>query len=281
MQNVAGFDLSTLVASAEGLLLVWGARVLGAVVVLLAGWAVAAAVRRSLGRAFRRTRLDKTLEMFLTRLVYWGIILVVVLGVLGLFGIETTSLVAVLGAAGFAVGLAMQGTLSNFSAGVMLIVFRPFKVGDYVEVAGVSGTVVDVGIFTTLLDTPDNVRIIVPNSEIYGQILKNYAANPTRRLDLVMGVSYSDDLGRAAEVMRRVLDDDERVLPDPGPVVAVNELGDSSVNFVVRPWCRREDYWELRWDLHRRLKEELESAGCEIPFPQRDVHLYRTSETAA
>jgi len=215
-----------------------------------------------------------------------------VIAVLNLFGIQTASAIAVLGAAGLAVGLALQGTLSNFASGVMLLIglalqgtlsnfasgvmlliFRPFKIGDYVEVAGTAGSVQEIGVFSTILNTPDNVRIIVPNSGIYGDTVKNYSANETRRNDLVMGISYDDDIAVAIETIERVLASDDRILEDPAPLVAVAELADSSVNIVVRPWCARSDYWLLRCDLTRRLKEELEAAGCSIPYPQRDVHL--------
>ena len=203
-----------------------------------------------------------------------------VIAVLGLFGIETTSLVAVLATAGLAIGLALQGTLSNFSSGVMLLLFRPFRVDDFVEVAGVKGSVVEIGIFTTVLKTPDNVKIIVPNSSIYGATITNYAAYDTRRNDLLIGVSYGDDLADAETAIRRVIESDDRVLKDPEPVIAVAELADSSVNFVVRPWCKASDYWTLRFDLTRRIKEELEASGCSIPFPQQDVHLINGGEAA-
>jgi small conductance mechanosensitive channel len=210
-------------------------------------------------------------------MVYYLVLAFVIIAVLQLFGVETTSMGAVLGAAGFAVGLAMQGTLSNFSAGVMLLVFRPFRVDDFVDVAGTAGTVQEVGIFSTTMSTPDNVRIIVPNSAIYGQTIKNFSANDTRRVDLVMGIGYGDDIALAVQTLERIMDGDARVLKDPAPVVAVHELADSSVNLVVRPWCKKEDYWALRWDLTRAFKEQLEAAGCNIPFPQRDVHLYQVS----
>ncbi len=253
----------------------WGLRVLGALALLAIGRIVAGVVRRSTRRALERGDVDPSLVPFLCSLVYYLTLAVVVLAVLNLFGIETASLIAILGAASLAVGLALQGTLSSFSAGVMLLVFRPFKVGDFVEVAGISGAVDEIGVFSTTLHTPDNVRIVVPNSKIYGDVLKNYSANDTRRNDIVLGVSYDDDLGRAIETVQRVLRDEPRVLDDPAPVVAVSELGDSSVNLVVRPWCKGADYWALRFDLLRRLKEEVEKAGCSIPFPQRDVHLHR------
>lgn len=204
---------------------------------------------------------------FLAGITYYLALAVVLIAVLGLFGLEITSLVAVVGAAGLAVGLAMQGTLANFSSGVMLLIFRPFSKGDFVEVAGVKGSVQQVGIFTTTLSTPDNVRIIVPNSAVSGAIISNYSANDTRRNDMIFGVSYVDDLANAEDAIRRVLAADSRVLKDPELVVAVAELADSSVNFVVRPWCRKDDHWPLRFDLTRRIKDELESSGCSIPFP--------------
>lgn len=260
-----------------GLVSAWGLQVVGALAVLIIGRMVARMLRSGTRATRAGTGTDETLIPFLSGLVYYVALAVVLIAVLGLFGIETTSRVAMLGAAGLAVGLALQGTLSNFASGVMLLLFRPFKKGDFVDVAGVKGTVDEVGIFTTVLNTPDNVRIIVPNSEIYGSTITNYAAYETRRNDIVIGVSYADDLGTAEAVIRRVLEADERVMREPAPQVAVAELGDSSVNFVVRPWCTRADYWDLRFDLLRRLKEELEAAGCSIPFPQRDVHVIQDS----
>lgn len=255
----------------------WGLQVLGAIAVLIVGRIVAGTLRKGTARGLERSGTDATLIPFLSGLVYYLALAVVLIAVLGLFGIETTSLVAVLGAAGLAIGLALQGTLSNFSSGMMLLVFRPFKKGDFVEVAGTSGAVQEIGIFTTILNTPDNRKIIIPNSSIYGDTITNYSAYETRRNDLVVGVDYGDDLGTAQETILRVLAEDSRVLKDPAPQVAVSELGDSSVNFVVRPWCAASDYWPLRFDLTRRLKEELERAGCSIPFPQRDVHLHNGS----
>jgi len=258
----------------------WGLRVLGAIAVLIIGRFVAGLLRRTTRRALERSKVDASLVPFFASAVYYLAIAVVVIAVLQLFGIETTSLIAVLGAAGLAIGLAMQGTLSNVSSGVMLLIFRPFRLGDYVEAAGVAGSVAEIGLFSTALNTPDNVRITVPNSAIYGQTIKNYSINDTRRNDLVVGVSYGDSIPQAIEIIRKVLVADERVLPEPAPVVAVGELGDSSVNLVVRPWCRKEDYWNLRFELFRKLKEELESGGCSIPFPQRDVHLHSTASAA-
>jgi small conductance mechanosensitive channel len=225
-------------------------------------------------------RVDPSLIPFASNLVYFVLLAAVLIAVLGLFGIETTSLVAVLGTAGLAIGLALQGTLGNFSSGVMLLLFRPFHVGDFIDAAGVAGTVVEIGVFSTIMNTPDNVKIIVPNSGIFGATIKNFSANDTRRNDIVLGISYDDDISNAIAVVNAVLSKDSRVLSDPEPVVAVSELADSSVNLVVRPWCRKEDYWGLRYDLTRKLKEELEQAGCSIPYPQHDVHLHQSNGSA-
>ena len=251
----------------------WGLQVIGAVAVLIIGRWAAGFIRKSSRRGLQRAGTDASLVPFLSSMVYYLALTVVVIAVLNLFGIETTSLIAVLGAAGLAVGLALQGTLSNFAAGVMLLVFRPFHVGDFVDAAGVAGTVHEIGIFVTIVDTVDNVRMIVPNSQIGSSIIKNYSTNDRRRNDLLIGISYDDDIGVAVRTIEAVLKSDARVHSEPEPVVAVSELADSSVNLVVRPWCDASDYWPLRWDLTRKLKEELESAGCSIPYPQRDVHL--------
>jgi small conductance mechanosensitive channel len=256
----------------------WGLQVIGALILLIVGRWVAGALSRSARRGLERSKLDASLVPFLSGIVYYLTIAVVLIAVLNLFGIETTSLIAVLGAAGLAVGLAMQGTLSNVAAGVMLLIFRPLRPGEYVEVAGVAGTAYEIGLFSTTLNTPDNVRITIPNSAVFGETIKNYSTNDTRRNDLVMSISYGDDIGRAVEVLQKVLAGDSRVLKDPEPVVAVGALADSSVDLVVRPWCRKEDYWALRFDLTRRCKEELESAGLSIPFPQRDLHVFPTSQ---
>jgi small conductance mechanosensitive channel len=259
----------------------WGVRVVGALAVLLVGWLVAKGIRSGVRRGLQQTRVDATLVPFISRIVYYGFFTFVVLAVLGIFGIQTASIIAVLGAAAFAVGLALQGTLSNFSAGVMILIFRPFRVGDYVEAGGSAGSVLEIDIFNTVLNTPDNVRVIVPNSAVYGTTIKNYATNDTRRVDMVMGIAYTDDIGTAVETITRVVKADERVLAEPALTVAVAELADSSVNLVVRPWCNKGDYWPLKFDLTRKLKEELEAAGCNIPFPQRDVHLFNEAPANA
>lgn len=259
----------------------WGLKVIGAIVVLIVGRIVAKSVRKGVRKTLERGKMDPTLVPFVSSLTYYLVMAFVLIAVLGMVGIETASMIAVLGAAGLAVGLALQGTLANFASGVMLLIFRPFHTGDFIEAAGASGTVDTVGIFTTTLNTPDNVRIVLPNSTVWGQTIKNFATNPTRRVDMVMGISYDDDIGKAIETITRVVEGDDRVLKDPAPVVAVSELADSSVNLVVRPWCKREDYWGVYFDLTRALKEQLESSGCSIPFPQTDVHLHKVPESAA
>lgn len=253
----------------------FGLSALGALTVFLLGRWVATRIQTALQKNLGRTGLDPTLIPFLSGLAYWGLMVFVVLAVLNLFGVQTASAIAVLGAAGLAVGLALQGTLANFASGVMLLTFRPFVVGNWVDVAGASGTVQEVGLFFTVLHSGDNVRVTIPNSQVFEETIRNFSANPTRRVDLVVGVSYSDDLKVAQEVLERVIAADGRVLPEPEPLIAVDELADSSVNFVVRPWCRAEDYWGLRRDLIRTFKEELEAAGCSIPYPQTDVHLHK------
>lgn len=277
MESIEKLDLSALAQTVTDTVAGWGLRVVGALVLLVLGWIASRAVRAWMHTALERSRLDNTLVPFVSKLVYYALLAFVLVAVLNLFGIQTASFIAVLGAAGLAVGLALQGTLSNFAAGVMLLLFRPFKTGDIVEAGGSTGKVAEIGIFATTLNSPDNVRIVVPNSSIYGQTVKNFTANDTRRNDLVVGIAYEDDIGTAIETMRAVLASEPRVLADPEPVVAVSELGDSSVNLVVRPWCQKDDYWPLRFDLTRRLKEELEAAGCSIPFPQTDVHLHQAA----
>ena len=248
---------------------------LAAAVILALGWLVAGWVRRLTRLAMTRGEVDAALVPFVTKLVYYALLAVTFVAALNRLGVATTSVVAIFGAAGLALGLALQGTLSNFASGVMLLVFRPFDLGDFVEVGGTTGVVMEIGVFSTTLRTPDNVKIVVPNKQIYDTTISNYQGFETRRVDLVMGIAYDDDIGTALSTIREIVSGDERVLADPEPQIAVSNLGDSSVDIVVRPWCATGDYWDLRFDLTRRLKEGLEAAGCSIPFPQRDVHVHR------
>jgi small conductance mechanosensitive channel len=272
------FDPQALMQTGGEMITQWGLRVIGAVLLLVVGRWIAKRIRRGVQSMLNRAEFDPTLVPFLSAMAYWLALAVVVIAVLNAFGVQTASLVAVLGAAGLAIGLALQGTLSNLAAGVMLLVFRPFKVGDFIDAGGTTGTVQEIGLFSTRLHTPDNIRIIVPNSGVFGGTIKNFSANDTRRIDLVMGISYGDDIGVARDTMLQVLNEESRVLKDPEPVVEVAELADSSVNLVVRPWVATEDYWAVRFHLTRVLKERLEAAGCNIPFPQRDVHLFKAAD---
>ncbi len=276
-----GFDLEGTLQTLTDVMAEWVLSAIAALAVLIVGAWIARRIRAGLRGRLGKSGVDPMLVPFTAAIVYWGVMAFVVIAVLGIFGVDTASFAVVLGAAGLAVGLALQGSLSNFASGVMILIFRPFVVGNWVEVAGVSGTVKEIGLFSTILFSGDNVKVVVPNSQVYGQTLKNFSANDTRRIDLVMGVGYDDDLQVAQETILKVLGSDERVLEEPAPTVAVHELGDSSVDFVVRPWCKASDYWPLRWDLNRRLKEELEAAGCNIPYPQRDVHLFQESGAEA
>ena len=267
-------DVPALLATLQELAATWGLRVLGALAFLLVGRIVAKAVGRAVERALKRGHFDETLTPFIGNIVSTLVLLAVVVAAAGMVGIEAGSFIAIIGAAGLAVALAFQGTLSNFASGIMLLTFRPFQVGDFVDAGGTTGTVREIGVFTTTLATPDNVKIILPNSQVSGAIIKNFSANENRRVDLVVGVGYDDDLNVARDTILKVIQADERVLEEPAPVVAVDNMGASSMDFVVRPWVKGEDYWAAKWALTKALKEELEAAGCTIPYPQRDVHLY-------
>lgn len=252
----------------------YGVDILGAVVLLVIGWTVANWVQGLVKRSLARVpKMDETLKPFLARLVWWVIIVFVVVAVLNQFGVQTTSIIAVLGAAGIAIGLALQGTLANVASGVMLLILRPFNVGDYIDAGGNAGTVVEIGIFNTELRTFDGLCRIVPNSAIWGNAIINYNRNPSRRADVPVGVSYGDDVEGAMAVLMDLVKADSRVLDEPPPEVMVKELADSAVVVNVRCWTAVGDYWKTLWDLNRNAKLALESAGYTIPFPQRDLHL--------
>lgn len=255
------------------LLLSWGGRVLAALVILLIGRWVAKALRGWFRRAAAAAEMDETLSRFLASLIYIVLMVFVVLTALSALGVNTTNFLAILGAAGLAVGLALKDSLSNFAAGVMLVLFRPFKAGDFIEAAGNSGSVQSIGIFNTVLKTPDNRVITVPNSLIYADTITNYSAEDTRRIDLVIGIGYDDDIARARALIQGVLSRDDRILEDPPPAMLLAELGESSVDIAVRPWVNSADYWAVRSDLLERIKQALEQAGLSIPYPQRDLHI--------
>ena len=250
----------------------YGISILGAVIILIVGKVVANWTRRVIRKTLSSREVDPAIVSFIGSLSYFLVLTFAVLAALKKFGIETASLVAVLGAAGFAIGFALQGSLSNFAAGVMLLVFRPFKIGDFVEAGGASGTVKDMGLFTTIMMTPDNIRIIVPNGKIFGDTIKNITAEDTRRIDLIIGIGYGSSISQAISVIKETVRKDERILEDPPVQIAVSELADSSVNFVIRPWVRTSDYWAVKFDLTRNIKEAFDGNNIEIPFPQVVVH---------
>ncbi|MEE8543950.1 MAG: mechanosensitive ion channel domain-containing protein [Gammaproteobacteria bacterium] len=255
------------------LVLGWGLKLLGALLIYVIGRSVAKALTRWVGRAITKANVDATLSRFLSSILYMVLIVFVVLTALSALGVNTTNFLAILGAAGLAVGLALKDSLSNFAAGVMLVFFRPFKQGDYIEAAGISGTVVSIKIFNTILRTSDNRVITVPNALIYADTITNYSAEDKRRIDLVIGIGYDDDIARAKALIQGVLGQDDRILDQPPPVMLVVELGESSVDIAVRPWVNSADYSQVRSDLLEHIKRALEAAGLSIPYPQRDLHI--------
>lgn len=254
-----------------------GLNLLAAVVIFYVGRLVARMLTKGVRKVMEGQEVDPILVSFVTSLVHWGLMAFVIIAAITKLGVQTASLVALIGAAGLAVGLALQGSLANFAAGVLIVLFRPYRVGDYVEAAGVAGSVVQVQVLTTILRTPDNKEIIIPNGQIMSSIITNYNANDTRRIDLVFGVSYSDDLDKVRKIIEEAVAADSRILKEPQCQIAVSELADSSVNFVVRPWSKSEDYWAVRFDLIENVKKRFDKEGISIPFPQRDVHIYQQS----
>lgn len=231
-------------------------------------------------KAMQRGKVDPLLVKFLGNILYALLMIFVVLAAISQVGIQTTSLIAVIGAAGLAVGLALQGSLANFAAGVLVIIFRPYKIGDYVEAGGVAGVIDDVQIFTTELKTADNRKIIVPNGQMMSGAITNYSSHATRRVDLVVGVGYEDDIDTVRRVLQGVVADDPRVLEDPAPNIRMSAMGDSSVSWIVRPWVKAEDYWNVHWEMTEEIKRRFDAEGISIPFPQRDVHVYHHPEAA-
>ena len=263
------------------LLAEYGLKVIGAVLIVLVGRWVAKLLSGLVGRVLARAKLDPTLVPFLENLSYTGMLVFVAVAALDQVGVETASFIAVLGAAGLAVGLALQGSLANFASGVLLLVFKPFRVGDFVEVGDAKGKVQAIQIFNTVLNSPDNVRIIVPNGQVTGGSIRNYTVNSTRRIDLVVSVSYDDDLRKARRVIETVLAADPRILADPAPIVAVSEMADSSMDFIVRPWVKTTDYWDVYWDLTEKLKVAMDEHGLTIPFPQQEIYIKTDTPAAA
>jgi small conductance mechanosensitive channel len=253
----------------------YGLKLIAAVAILVIGYFAAIGIRAFLRRMLQRSRVDETLVSFITSVSYVAIMAFVIIAAVGKLGVQTASFVAVIGAAGLAVGLALQGSLANFAAGVLMVIFKPFKVGDFIEAGGSTGVVEEIGIFTTELKSPDNKKIIVPNAKVTGDNIINYTAKDKRRVDIVAGVSYSSDLDKVRKVLEEILSGDDRILQEPAPTISVLELANSSVNFAVRPWVKPADYWDVFFAIQEKIKKSFDAEGIAIPFPQHDVHIYK------
>ena len=256
-------------------------NIIGALLIFIVGKWLARRISNLLSKLLEKNNFDLALVSFLTHLTYYALVVLVVVAAAGRLGINTTSFLTVIGAAGLAVGLALKDSLSNFAAGVMIVLFRPFTIGDVVSTAGITAKVEKITIFNTHFCSPDNQLIIVPNNKIIADIITNINVKDTRRVDLTVGISYSDDMAETKEILARLAKEDSRILADPAPFIAVAELADSSVNLVFRPWVKTSDYWDVRFDLTEKIKNRLDEAGISIPFPQQDVHLFVEKEKAA
>lgn len=253
----------------------WGINIVLAIIVFIVGKWLTKIIVSSVKKLMRKSSVDDVLVTFVASLLNAALMVVVIIAALDQLGVDTKSVLAIFAAAGLAVGLALKDSLSNFAAGVMLVLFKPFKNGDFVDTAGVVGTVERIGIFNTIMKTGDNREITVPNSKIYGDVITNFSARDTRRIDLVIGISYDDDIKKAKELLDQIIDNEPRVLEEPAPVILVSELGASSVDLAVRPWVNASDYWPVRSDLLETIKSEFDTAGISIPYPQTDVHLFK------
>ena len=250
-------------------------NLIAAILIYIVGKWLAGIISTVIEKLMLKGKVDASLAGFTKNIIKAVILIFAIIAAVGRLGVQTTSLIAIIGAAGLAIGLSLQGTLSNFAAGVMLILFKPFKVGDFIEGGGVLGTVKEIQIFNTILSSPGNRKIILPNSKVSGDTITNFTAIDSRRIDMTFGISYADDMKKARDVLTEVVTSDSRVLKTPAPVVAVSELGDSSVNLVCRPWVKPADYWAVYFDVTEKGKEALEANGLSIPFPQRDIHVYQ------
>lgn len=259
----------------------YGLRIFAAVLILAVGWWTARFISRLLSKTLIKGKVDKTLANFCRNLCYVIILVFVAIAALNKLGVETTSFAVIVGAIALAIGFGLQGSLANFAAGIMLIIFKPFKTGDFVELAGKSGTVMEIQLFNTVLNSPDNVRVIIPNGQVTNNNILNYTVNGIRRIDLSIGVSYQDDLKKAKDVIEHVLTGHEKVLDDPAPTVMVCELAESSVNFAVRPWAKTDDYWQVYFEVTEQIKIDLDRNEISIPYPQRDVHMVKEHAHAA
>jgi len=268
-------DISSLIDKGTALAMAYVPNVLLALLTLLFGLWIIKGISRVTKGVLDRRKMDQTVSAFLNSLLAWTLKAILFISVASMIGIKTTSFVAILGAAGLAIGLALQGSLSNFAGGVLVLIFRPYNVGDLIEAQGHLGVVKEIQIFTTVIVSPQHQRIIIPNGPLANGSIKNFTAEGALRVDLTVGVAYESDVARARKLLLEMLERDERVLADPAPMVAVSELADSSVNLAVRPHCKPEDYWDVYFDTLESAKRVLDESGITIPFPQRDVHLYK------
>jgi len=273
-----GFDWNQLLELAQTRGIDFGINLAIAIAIFYVGKFVVGLVVRGIGKVMQKQEVDKTLETFVCNLVRMVLLAIVFIAAIGQLGIQTTSFIAIFGAAGLAVGLALQGSLSNFASGVLIVLFRPYKVGDFIEAAGIAGVVEEVQILTTVFKTGDNKQIIVPNGQIMDSIITNYSANDTRRVDMVVGVSYDDDLDKVRSTLQKLIDAEDRILDEPACTIAVSALADSSVNFVVRPWVKSSDYWGVMFDMTEAIKKRFDQEGISFPFPQQDVHLHNVKD---
>ncbi|MEE4242956.1 MAG: mechanosensitive ion channel domain-containing protein [Desulfopila sp.] len=268
------FDLQTL----QVLAITYGAKIVVSLLIFLVGKWLAGKVTDIIARLMERQKVDLTLVKFLKNIIYYILLVAVLVAAAGHLGINTASFLTIIGAASLAIGLALKDSLANFSSGVMLILFRPFRVGDFIVAAGESGTVQEISVFNTILHTGDNQKKIIPNGAISNSTITNITANPTRRIDLTVGIGYDDDIRKAKAILEKILAAEERILTEPPPVVAVSELAESSVNLVVRPWVKTEDYWGVYFHLTETIKTTFDEEGISFPFPQRDIHMYAVAK---
>jgi small conductance mechanosensitive channel len=266
-------EVNQIWVQAQDIVTAWGLKVIAAIAIFIIGRWIAMLVRRIVRRVMERAKVESIITGFVSSIAYIALLAFVVIAALGTLGIQTTSFIAILGAAGLAIGLALQGSLANFAAGFLMIIFRPFKVGNFIEGAGVAGIVEEIQIFTTTLKTPDNKIIIVPNAKLAGDNIINYSTMETRRVDMTVGVAYDADLSHVKKVLNEIISQDERILAEPASQVVVTELADSSVNFVVRVWTKSADYWAVKCDMTETIKNRFDEEGIGIPFPQRDIHI--------
>jgi small conductance mechanosensitive channel len=269
------FDTEQMSQVIDTFIIPWGIDIVMAIAIYIIGKFTVGILVNVFGKVMARSKYDEMLIDFIKAIVNSILMLFVIIASLDKLGVNTSSMVAIFGAAGLAIGLSLQGSLQNFAAGVMLLVFRPFKSGDFIDAGGEMGTVMSISIFTTIMTTPDNKQIIVPNGNVYGGNITNFSANATRRVDMVIGISYDSDLRKAKEILNEMVAADERILKEPAPMVAVSELAESSVNFVVRPWVKSADFWAVKFDYTEAVKLRFDSEGISIPFPQMDVHVHK------